>query len=357
MLHDIFVNICILMVLIFLTAKAFMGKGITPSSPIKQRLLFGFIAGVSTCIMMVFTIHIKSNVTLDFRYFCIIIVSFFGGIVPSVVAGIISIIFNLAYHGINDISIVSAIGTILVSLGCGIFSSFNINDRLKWILMFIYSILIRRAVFSVILSGNKEASNDENLINLATIIVSVALYFFINYLIESHKRVTELYKKSIYDYLTGVYNKGEFELRYKNIIENVDNLDESISLITIDIDHFKSINDTYGHDSGDFVLREISKVLKKSFREDDFIARVGGEEFSIILRGLSAEKTKEIAERLRIAVENHWFILPCGKNVSITISIGIAVYAETTNDINYLKEISDQKLYIAKQSGRNMVCS
>ena len=132
---------------------------------------------------------------------------------------------------------------------------------------------------------------------------------------------------------------------------------ENLTLLTIDIDHFKKVNDTYGHVSGDFVLKELGKILIKAVRDFDIVSRIGGEEFTVILRDCDQSYSYQIAERIRKEVENHRFKLPCGKNINITISIGMAVYPDEVKNLHLLKSISDEKLYEAKRGGRTKVCA
>jgi len=124
----------------------------------------------------------------------------------------------------------------------------------------------------------------------------------------------------------------------------------------IDIDHFKNINDTYGHIVRDEVLKKFGNVLVKTFRDIDLVSRIGGEEFTAILQELNLEKTMEVAERLRQNIETQIFSLNDGIKIQVTVSIGMALYPDTVGDIKNLKEIADNKLYEAKETGRNKVC-
>ena len=130
-----------------------------------------------------------------------------------------------------------------------------------------------------------------------------------------------------------------------------------VHCIMVDIDHFKRVNDTWGHQCGDVVLKEVAKILKNEKRESDLLARYGGEEFVLLLCGIGPEDAKKSAERLRAAVENHRFawndtIIP------VTISLGLASkQGEFIGKIDELIAESDKYLYIAKEAGRNQVTS
>ena len=119
----------------------------------------------------------------------------------------------------------------------------------------------------------------------------------------------------------------------------------------IDIDDFKNVNDTYGHQDGDAVLRKLVKIIKKSLRKSDLVARYGGEEFAIIMPETSIKKAFTVAERIRKNVAN---MLKC-KALNITISIGIGTLSEKINSVYDLIRIADAALYRAKRDGKNKV--
>ena len=143
---------------------------------------------------------------------------------------------------------------------------------------------------------------------------------------------------------------------FNEVCTEAQDRDEKVSLLYIDIDHFKKVNDTYGHVEGDQVLVELSHILTSTVRSFDHVSRNGGEEFTVILLDCPAQRAEEISERIRKKVQNHAFQLATGESISITVSIGIACYDETTNTPQLLIEEADQALYEAKQSGRNQVC-
>lgn len=141
----------------------------------------------------------------------------------------------------------------------------------------------------------------------------------------------------------------------KESIEKADKKGESLSFILIDIDHFKQVNDTYGHQSGDEVLKQLSNVIWHCCRSVDIVSRNGGEEFSIILPACSKNQAGETAERIRSAVEFRKFILPDGSKINVTVSLGVSSYRETTENQQNLIEQADHCLYQAKATGRNKV--
>ena len=129
----------------------------------------------------------------------------------------------------------------------------------------------------------------------------------------------------------------------------------SFSLIVFDIDHFKLVNDTYGHLAGDIVLIEAAEILKNSFRGIDMVARYGGEEFVVLCAETPPEKISLVAERARESIAKSFFKLENGVNIQITISAGVSSYPGDGSTTTDLFEAADKCLYEAKKQGRNRV--
>lgn len=128
-----------------------------------------------------------------------------------------------------------------------------------------------------------------------------------------------------------------------------------LSVVMIDIDHFKSVNDTHGHDMGDLVLRETANVLRNAVRKGDFVCRLGGEEFLVICAKASLAQAAMTAERLRAAVEEH--VIGFGYDKHVTVSLGVASLACGARNVDELIKFADRRVYDAKAGGRNRVCS
>jgi len=167
-----------------------------------------------------------------------------------------------------------------------------------------------------------------------------------------------LFHEAITDSLTGLYLRRYFQIQLETEIKKAKRYKKPLSVVMIDIDYFKKINDKYGHLAGDFVLKTISRLIKQSVREVDIVSRYGGEEISILLPETSVEQALYIAERLREVVEKHSFVYK-GEKIKVTISAGIfSVRDEDIEELNMERVIkkADIALYEAKNSGRNRVC-
>lgn len=157
------------------------------------------------------------------------------------------------------------------------------------------------------------------------------------------------------DGLTGLYNKKYFLDNIENEIVKSASSSSPLSLAMVDIDFFKTVNDTYGHQVGDQVLVEVSAALRQSLRETDIVCRYGGEEFSIIMPGTHKDKAIDVMERVRIRIEGTAIARNDQDNIFITVSCGIACYPADAGDAGTLISRSDTALYAAKRTGRNKV--
>ncbi len=157
------------------------------------------------------------------------------------------------------------------------------------------------------------------------------------------------------DPLTRIYNKGYLLEALEAEFKRAKALHNDFSILFFDLDHFKKVNDTHGHDAGDYVLKEFSQIIRVShLRPKDVFARYGGEEFCVLLSNTGAKAAHELAERMRAAVEAHAFIYE-GKRIPVTTSMGVAELSSGIESAQTLLKAADKALYAAKGSGRNKV--
>lgn len=192
----------------------------------------------------------------------------------------------------------------------------------------------------------------------ATLILSKAIHESRLENIEAHDELEEsvrkLYELSISDNLTNAYNRRYFFEASDELIEIATRERNKASLIMLDVDHFKRINDDHGHQAGDFILINLAREIKSILRDSDIFARIGGEEFSIFLNQTSLDGARVVAEKIRSVVENKVFQYESA-SIQITVSIGISELNDRHTTADELYKESDKKLYIAKASGRNQV--
>ena len=174
-------------------------------------------------------------------------------------------------------------------------------------------------------------------------------------LIKDRERQRQL---AVRDGLTGLYNRRAFNELLASAIANEDRRggDGRLGLVLLDIDHFKKLNDTYGHPAGDAALRSLARLLSQHLRKGDQAARYGGEEFVVILPGSDEDRSTQAAERLRVALSKHRFVHE-GARIALSASFGVAVWPGDGKEPETLLAATDRALYAAKQSGRNRVCA
>jgi two-component system cell cycle response regulator len=171
------------------------------------------------------------------------------------------------------------------------------------------------------------------------------------------KILRQLYESSVKDALTGAFNREYFNERLKAEVAYARRHQADLSLVLFDIDHFKKVNDTFGHPAGDAVLQGIVRAVGKTLRAEDVLARYGGEEFGVVLRGVGLESAHGVAERVRGIAESS-SVVHDGITIRCALSGGCAALSCCENpSMEALIAIADRRLYIAKRGGRNRVVS
>jgi two-component system cell cycle response regulator len=176
-----------------------------------------------------------------------------------------------------------------------------------------------------------------------------------------HDKLDEAFQRrmaesALRDGLTKAFNKRYFSEHLESEYQYAVRHDSPLSLLFLDIDHFKRINDLHGHQAGDYVLAEMALLVMRGLRNEDIFARYGGEEFAVISRGIDLPEGAALAERLRRAVETHEFAYD-GQRISVTISVGVARAPRPgVRSPSELVTVADETMYEAKRAGRNRVC-
>lgn len=157
------------------------------------------------------------------------------------------------------------------------------------------------------------------------------------------------------DQLTGLLNRREFDRIMAEEAERCRRFGQPLALVMVDIDHFKAVNDTHGHQAGDAVLREIAKTLTGQLRTVDRVARIGGEEFALVLMQTGRSAATEVAQRVVEAVAASPVVIESGASLRLTISAGVAVLPDDVSWLELLIGAADRSLFAAKRGGRNRV--
>jgi diguanylate cyclase (GGDEF)-like protein len=159
-------------------------------------------------------------------------------------------------------------------------------------------------------------------------------------------------KKALFDSMTKLYNRGSFMEILQEQVDKFGAYTPTMALFIIDVDNFKTVNDTLGHLVGDSVLVQVSELLRTSLRKNDYPARFGGDEFTVVAPDTNIEQSHKLAEKLRHRIQTHDFNTG---DIAVTISVGYTTYRAGETIENYIRR-ADKALYDAKQMGRNVVC-
>lgn len=241
-------------------------------------------------------------------------------------------------------------------------------ERLDWITGIAATISLLLSLTSIWMVGRILVSNIDRLVDGATrfgagqrdVRVEIAIPpelhkvadVFNRMMLKVHESEMALVDLARRDQLTGLFNRRAFDESLIEACARIRRLDEKFALLMIDIDHFKRVNDTFGHAVGDGVLRMVSRVMISCFREIDSAFRIGGEEFAVLLLGADMEAAKIAADRLRAAIATEYVTVE-SQEIRVTVSIGIALSSPLLSSVETLTKVADAALYKAKTEGRN----
>jgi len=219
------------------------------------------------------------------------------------------------------------------------------KDRIR---IFVYYQLVSVVVFSILTLVQSWVTFNQ--VNLIHFLIPLFASLVVGYLLAHNKILQlELIQLANTDKLTGAYNRLYFDERLRQEIDRAKRYNQVFSIIYLDLDHFKRVNDRFGHGTGDEVLKSFSSIVKKQNRESDVFARFGGEEFIIITQMADKESACNLYQRIKNAMINYEY-KPSEK---ITFSAGIAEFDIEKDDIKSILERADQALYKAKENGRD----
>jgi diguanylate cyclase (GGDEF)-like protein len=175
--------------------------------------------------------------------------------------------------------------------------------------------------------------------------------------LEQLENTQKLLHYATRDFMTGLHNRRYFFEKTEPRFGTLESGSEKFCVAMIDIDHFKSINDTYGHDAGDDAIIHVAELIQTNISAKDMLARFGGEEFCIVLNSIEPDAAKRVCERIRKAIETEPLLLADKVSLKMTVSIGLNAFPENSKTLDQAIAVADRKLYEAKNGGRNLVAS
>lgn len=355
MLTELFINSCILITFISIYHNFVINKDINQNCSIPSKILIGICSGLLGILLMLFSIHVTSSIITDFRALPILLSALYGGFLPAIIASVIIGTFRILHFGVSSASVIAIIIILLMGIGFSVINLIKSARKSKWIYSIIYSLIVNSIAMIILRKNLVSLFKVFTVYSVSTLFMSYFVFKFTEHLSESAKLYRKFKSESTVDFLTGLNNVRQFDNVFNIVAQQAIRNEEYLSLLFLDIDHFKKINDTFGHSSGDIILRDLAAILRKTCRIYDIVSRNGGEEFSVLLLNCSTTHAFEIAERIRKNVEANKFHISDKVSINITISIGISTYPNITNNIGDLLEHADTALYKAKRIGKNKV--
>lgn len=355
MLRDIFVNVSILVSCLFIAHQFYHKYIVTLDSPRQIKALYGIGHAIMGIILMEFSISVSDELSVDLRGVPVMLSALYGGLGTSLLTSLLIALARMIMLGWTVDSFLTGATLLVLGLGCGLISQLKLKIWSKWLLMQLLGVVLVTTLIYVPM-GLTVPLGTYALCWIGVLLGNIIANMSTLYLRKSNMLFQQYKEDSTKDPLTGLNNVRYFFHMLRRFASSAEQSNTRLAMLLVDIDHFKDINDSYGHPAGDYVLKEIGKLLSQSCRSYDVVSRNGGEEFSILLPGCSPERALEIAERVRAGVEKREFIVESGQHVQLTVSIGASIFEGTSMSVEKLIRITDQALYRAKRNGRNQIC-
>ncbi|EEL67923.1 GGDEF domain protein [Bacillus mycoides] len=333
----------------------FVGAQILRDKPLKegfsfwQKCLFGILTGILSILLMHFGVHIE-DIMLDLRYLAVVLAIIIGGPIASSITVMITLITRVFFTEYSLASELACYTIVAIGIGVTLIWRMKISIFTKWIWLNVYSLSILILPLYILFK-------DIYVVALYLVCCIVAAYFtFVSasYVLQSNELFQTMKHYATIDALTNLGNVRQFDFEMNRHIGSKHMKNDSLCLLLIDIDHFKYVNDTYGHPAGDEVLKQLGRILLENAPFPNLVFRKGGEEFALLLPKKRVAFGTRIGEQIRLAVEKHSFQLQNGEKIKITVSVGLSEYKKSPEQFI---QSADDALYYSKRNGRNKVSS
>lgn len=353
---SLFQNFSILVAVISMILEFIRSSKVQYRTPYVRRFVLGTLGGLIGILLLMSTVPINSSRTIifDFRFVVMYLSAMYGGFTSSVITSAIIAFYRLSVTSADAIGITVSTSILICGFVLGGLSHLKLTREKKFLIMN-SAVALTITIASYLIFDDFILFVQNALLFISTtVFTSYFICRYIHYTMANIRNYWQLKIDATTDHLTELANLREFEYRLVQLFEECKDSDLPISFLMLDLDHFKLINDTYGHHKGDEVLSELAQILIKSCRSHDLVARIGGEEFAIVLPHCPRETALKIARRIRGQIEDHVFCAD-SHEIRMTVSIGVSSSPFDADDSEKLKRMADEALYQAKRSGRNTV--
>ncbi|WP_426950939.1 diguanylate cyclase [Bacillus mycoides] len=347
MFRDLFVNMTIILSFIFVGGQLLRDKPLKEGFAVWQKCVVGIFTGILGVLLMHFGVHIEDSL-LDLRYLAVILAVIIGGAIASSITVAIILITRLLFTDYSLASELACYTIIVTGIGIVFIWRMKISIFTKWIWLNVYSLSILILPLSILFKDVSVVV----LYFVCSIVAGYITFVSASYVLQSNELFQTMRHYATIDALTNLGNVRQFDLEMNRHIGNKHMKNDSLCLLLIDIDHFKYVNDTYGHPAGDEVLKQVGRILIENAPFSNLVFRKGGEEFVLLLPKKRLAYGARIGEQIRLAVEKYSFQLQNGEKIKITVSVGISEYEKSPEQFI---QSADDALYYSKRNGRNKV--
>ncbi len=353
-LYDLLHNLTLLMSGFYLLGKL-SPHPITVDSKRSVRILYGISLSLLSWMLMQLTIEPVPGVLVDLRHIPVIVAAYFAGPLPTAIVTIVIILYRFSIS-LNSSAYAAALFITLIAVGTSLLVKWlPIYSKRTFTLVTVYATVLHGIVLIYVLADSKLIMDILSVV-LPASFISSWLALVITRDIRLTKQSMRTWQQTAQrDFLTGLHNFRAFTDHFDDLKQQTILQQHEVALITVDIDHFKHVNDTFGHEAGDEVLRQFASRLRDGVTDAGFISRNGGEEFSVLVEQLTDVKVLALAEQLRERIATSPFQLSNGTQLPLTASFGVAHFPKSTSQIQQLVTHADVALYHSKQNGRNRV--
>ncbi|PQP84456.1 GGDEF domain-containing protein [Paenibacillus sp. PCH8] len=360
MVSTFFINICVMITFMYVSGIITKFYSIRlPFPSLRVQIIGGLLFGIYGTVLMNYSFPLNETTIVDLRHLAVVTAAVYLGGIASIIAGLVISILRIVMFGISSSAIDAGFVMTLIGLS-GVYFAYASWSRLtKIITMNLLSI----SLIFIILMLNTTSMNSLMKVYPLQMTISfvggIFIYIIAEFINKSNEMLFLLERRASTDHLTNLSNRRQFEKSLQSELQHARDYQKKLSLLAIDIDRFKKVNDSFGHSAGDAVLKQLGQLFVEHARSADIVSRSGGEEFAILLLDCGHRQAMAIAESIRQAVEKYQFALPDGHTIRLTISIGVAVYPDhcDDHDDSDFFEQADRALYEAKNTGRNRVCA
>lgn len=317
-----------------------------------HRVVNGLMLGLFGILLMMTGLSIRRDIMVDLRQLAIIISVYMGGTISGLLTTLIISLYRIYMTGgWTDVSLTAAINGILTLAVTLTFIREKKLTLSKWMSAVLGVVIV--SLLTIFYLFDHPDPESTIIFTSVTMLGGFFTYFMMSHIKKTERAIHLLEEAANQDHLTGLYNPRAFDALFEEILHTSKATKKPFGVVMLDIDHFKNINDTYGHLNGDTVLSQLGILLNRESTMRAYPSRKGGEEFAILIRNCDSQKAASLAEKIRKAVENGPFQLNDGTIVPLTVSLGAGSFPTIAPE--KLLEKVDDALYEAKRSGRNRV--